>query len=311
MQDDAVPPAPSVESPDEDLSSAILARAKRYGEGILGAGGGVENTLVGGTVSSGAGEVARQSDAFAGSLQSLLTYRGAAPGDASPAPSRAAEMPPLRAVSTPDFAFEREFASPDQPPAEAEPTEGPAGETGTGSWVRRLESAWDILEARNLERDTAPDLESIGMPVEPVPEPPPPRGTGRRTRIQEAPGSVSLPGGRPAPPAQASSAPPGPATPPPSIQRTPAPEGDRPATPPQATREPRAIRPRSDPAASEPAPETVPAQAAAPAAPAALTLPPATPGRAGPEDRPAAGPPSPRPVAGAAPPRPPRPDRHR
>ena len=48
MQDNAVPPASSAESPEEDLSSAIFARAKGYGEGILGANGGVNNTLVGG-----------------------------------------------------------------------------------------------------------------------------------------------------------------------------------------------------------------------------------------------------------------------
>ncbi|MBE0611913.1 MAG: hypothetical protein IH609_21215, partial [Dehalococcoidia bacterium] len=186
MQDNAVPPASSAESPEEDLASAILARAKGYGEGILGTNGGVNDTLVSGrTPGTGSGALARQSESFAGSLQSLLTYREADPTGAAPLPTaRAASMPPLQPVAGEVPAAEPEPV-PEAPPESAADDE-------PGSWVRRLESAWDILQARTMERDTAPDLESIGMPVEPVAEPPPQRGTGRRTRIQEAPGPVSI-----------------------------------------------------------------------------------------------------------------------
>lgn len=243
MQDDAVPPASSVEIPEEDLSSAIFARAKGYGEGILGANAGVNDTLVGGRrPGAGSAALARQSDSFAGSLQSLLTYREAGPAGGAQTPTaRAASAPPLQPAAGEVREVEPEPAP--EPPPETATDDGP------GSWVRRLESAWDILQAQTLERDTAPDLESIGMPVEPAAEPPPQRGTGRRTRIQEAPGPVSIPAGRPAaatgspgePPA--GSAPPtggpsNPGTAPTPIQRTPAPEGSPPPAAPHSPARP-------------------------------------------------------------------------
>lgn len=197
---------------DGDLASAVLGRAERYSHGVLGLNAGLDQMLIS---SGGARPLA---SAFPESTFSAGSYRAVAD---TPAPPPGA---PQDAVTPAPAAAE---APPGAEPASAidAPEEG-------ASWVRRLEAMAERLEARMMERDTAPPLESIGMPVPDDAAPPQPRPSGRRSRIQEAPAPVTIqPGASPpaGPPAPASETP-APADQPASSARPPSSADTGPAT---------------------------------------------------------------------------------
>lgn len=197
---------------DGDLASAVLGRAERYSHGVLGLNAGLDQMLIS---TGGARPLA---SAFPESTFSAGSYRAVAD---TPAPPPGA---PQDAVTPAPAAAE---APPGAEPASAidAPEEG-------ASWVRRLEAMAERLEARMMERDTAPPLESIGMPVPDDAAPPQPRPSGRRSRIQEAPAPVTIqPGASPpaGPPAPASETP-APADQPASSARPPSSADAGPAT---------------------------------------------------------------------------------
>lgn len=242
---------------DGGLASAVLGRAEQYSHGILGLNAGLDRMLV----------------SFGGARPTAAAF-GEPPFP--PGSYRAVENAPAPAPGAPQDAVTPGPADGEDSPEAVQGGASDAPDEGS-SWVRRLETMAERLEARMMERDTAPPLESIGMPVPEEAAPPQPRPSGRRSRIQEAPAPVTIEPGAATPPGR-------------TADGAPAPAGDSPAPADQATSAARPPAAADTGTAADPggAVQRTPAPGASPSPPV-----PAQGARApSPPNRPAVGPPA-------------------
>lgn len=178
---------PQNDSPGDDFGGFLGRRLRSYQSGILGLGG-LHDVPVSGAAAEHGVNVVNRSAEFAGSLQSLLSYRGVAANLAPPPVSRQFDSAP---ASTPGE------AAPERSETEASSGPSPAGPIAFGSetWFSRM--AQRIAATEQRQRETAPRVSgpsaaaieaALGLSSPAVP----PRGDGtvrRRSIVQEMSGA--------------------------------------------------------------------------------------------------------------------------